>query len=178
MVADYANNRTVIGKVVSAHTNHPYAPERMMGLSRCTQCHMAKTQGPTRPSRCMDTRSRRSRRRRRSSTRTRADAELLRAVVPRHAGSTRRWWARRPRGSLRTSSTWDKQYDRDLANALMNYYGPNGVWWQLDISTVGRAPRRLPSRHAPTTAATSHEAVAASTTGSRRERDEAAGRHA
>jgi len=29
-----------IAKSVEKHTHHPYAPERMMGLSRCTGCHM------------------------------------------------------------------------------------------------------------------------------------------
>ncbi len=137
MVADYANNRTAIGKVVSAHTNHPYAPERMMGLSRCTQCHMAKTQGP--------------------------DASLslhghtFEAIPPQktlkyqeqggmpnscalscHATLVNSSLVGSPSPGITPDiSTWDKQYDRDLANALMNYYGPNGVWWQLDISTVG-----------------------------------------
>ncbi len=45
-VAHYAENHTAIGEVVSSHSNHPYGPERSMGLSRCTQCHMATTGGP------------------------------------------------------------------------------------------------------------------------------------
>ena len=43
MVADAAKNEEAIGKVVSGHTHHPYAPERAMGLSNCTTCHMAVT---------------------------------------------------------------------------------------------------------------------------------------
>ncbi len=42
MVAEYDENELEIGGVVSEHTNHPYGPERSMGLSRCTQCHMPK----------------------------------------------------------------------------------------------------------------------------------------
>jgi len=42
-VAEYYDNLDLIENVVSAHTNHPYAPERSMGLSRCSKCHMAKT---------------------------------------------------------------------------------------------------------------------------------------
>jgi hypothetical protein len=133
MVADYANNRTAIGTVVSAHTNHPYAPERIMGLSRCTLCHMATTQGPDAalvlhghtfeaippqktlkyqdqggmPNSCAL-----------SCHATLVNAALVGSATP---------------GLTSDISTWNKQYDQDLANALLKYYGPNGVWWQLDI---------------------------------------------
>lgn len=43
IIADYEANRDAIAAVVTAHTHHPYAPERLMGLSRCTGCHMPKT---------------------------------------------------------------------------------------------------------------------------------------
>jgi hypothetical protein len=137
MVADYTNNRDAIGDVVSAHTNHPYAPERIMGLSRCTQCHMAKTQGPDAalalhghtfeaippqktliyqaqggmPNSCAL-----------SCHATLVNASLVGSATP---------------GLTPDISTWNKQYDQDLANALLKYYGPSGVWWQLDISQVG-----------------------------------------
>ncbi len=137
MVADYANNRDAIGDVVSAHTHHPYAPERTMGLSRCTQCHMAKTQGPDAalalhghtfeaispqktllyqaqggmPNSCAL-----------SCHTTLVNASLVGSATP---------------GLTSDISTWNKQYDQDLANALLAYYGPNGVWWKLDVSTVG-----------------------------------------
>lgn len=133
MVADYANNRSAIGTVVSAHTNHPYGPERLMGLSRCTQCHMATTQGPDAaevlhghtfeaippqktlkyqdqggmPNSCAL-----------SCHATLVNASLVGSATP---------------GLTSDISTWDKQFDKDLATALMNYYGPNGVWWKLDI---------------------------------------------
>ena len=41
-VADMKANREVIAQVVSAHTRHPYNPEGILGVSRCTTCHMAK----------------------------------------------------------------------------------------------------------------------------------------
>lgn len=30
--------------------------------------------------------------------------------------------------------TWNEKFDRDLASALMRYYGPNGLWWQKALS--------------------------------------------
>ncbi len=41
-IADMQGNWLNIASVVSQHTVHPYAPEREVGLSRCTECHMAK----------------------------------------------------------------------------------------------------------------------------------------
>ncbi len=43
MVADYEANQAAIGMVVSSHTRHPYGPDRLVGLSRCTECHMPLT---------------------------------------------------------------------------------------------------------------------------------------
>ncbi len=40
MVQNYEENLPEIGKVVSAHSHHPYGADRSMGLSRCTLCHM------------------------------------------------------------------------------------------------------------------------------------------
>ncbi len=43
MVADYEANKAEIANVVSAQSRHPYGPERLVGLSRCTECHMPLT---------------------------------------------------------------------------------------------------------------------------------------
>lgn len=128
MVADYANNRTAIGTIVSAHTNHPYAPERTMGLSRCTQCHMAQTQGP--------------------DDALALHGHTFEAISPQKTLKYQDQGGMPNSCALSCHSTlvnsfglgltpdlhsWDKQYDKDLANALLKYYGPNGLWWQLDI---------------------------------------------
>ena len=39
-VANYNDNLDKIAKSTTAHTYHPYAPERTAGLSRCTECHL------------------------------------------------------------------------------------------------------------------------------------------
>ena len=139
MVADFADNRATIGNIVSAHTNHPFAPERTMGLSRCTKCHMAKTQGPDAalalhghtfeaipPQKTLKYQAQGGMP---NSCALSCHATLLNASLVGSATS----------GLTPDISTWNKQYDQDLATALMNYYGPNGVWWKLDISNVGPA---------------------------------------
>ncbi len=128
MVADYANNRPAIGAIVSAHTNHPYGPERTMGLSRCTQCHMATTQGP--------------------------DAALSLHGHTFEAISPQKTLKYQDQGGMPNScalschatlvssfglgfdsdiSTWNKKFDQDLANPLLKYFGPDGQWWKVDI---------------------------------------------
>ncbi len=127
-VADYTNNRSAIGNVVEAHSHHPYGPERTMGLSRCTQCHMAQTQGPD-------------------------DALALHGHTF-EAISPQKTLKYQDQGGMPNSCavschstlvnsfglgltpdlhSWDKQYDKDLANALLKYYGPGGLWWDVDV---------------------------------------------
>ncbi len=159
MVADYAGNRDAIADVVGAHTHHPYAPERIMGLSRCTECHMAKTQGPDAslslhghtfeaispqktllyqaqggmPNSCAL-----------SCHATLVNASLVGSVSP---------------GISPDISTWDKQYDQDLANALLYYYGPNGVWWKADAGTAGASALAATSSSSTPTTTRGHPGV-------------------
>ena len=123
-VADYANNEDAIAKVVSAHSNHPFAPERIMGLSRCVECHMSPSAGHTwwvtkpedtltymtsgvkdangnyvgYPNACAD-----------SCHNTRVNIFGL--------------------GLDPTPTSWTKPYDKSLASILVTYYGPGGTWW-------------------------------------------------
>ncbi|MFI5143275.1 MAG: hypothetical protein ACHQQS_04810 [Thermoanaerobaculales bacterium] len=132
MVAAYAQNRTAIGAIVEQHTHHPYGPERTMGLSRCTQCHMATTQGP--------------------DGALALHGHTFEAISPQKTlkyqdqGGMPNSCALSCHGTMVNSfglgldpdlHTWDAQFDKDLANALLKYYGPSGVWWQLDIDQAG-----------------------------------------
>ena len=127
-VADYANQPDAIGKVVSQHTHHPYAPERIMGLSRCTECHMAMTQGP--------------------------DATLALHGHTFEAISPQKTLKYQDQGGMPSSCalschasrvdvfnvgvtsdlhTWNKPFDVTLAQILEKYYGPDGSWWKVDV---------------------------------------------
>ena len=128
MVAAYPQNRTAIGAVVEQHTHHPYGPERTMGLSRCTQCHMATTQGP--------------------DGALALHGHTFEAISPQKTlkyqdqGGMPSSCALSCHGTLVNSfglgldpdlHTWNAQFDKDLANALLAYYGPNGLWWKVDV---------------------------------------------
>jgi hypothetical protein len=125
MVADLENNQDVIAEVVSAHTNHPYAPTRKMGLGRCSKCHMPKT------------------------AKTAIDYDIhshtFEAIPP---GKTLAYQAQGgmpsscsvschrniadifPNGTDGSISNWTEAADVALAEWLMEYYGPEGKWWQ------------------------------------------------
>jgi hypothetical protein len=126
-VAAYYDNLDHIENVVEAHTHHPYAPERSMGLSRCSTCHMSTT------------------------AKTAIDYDIhthtFEVVAP---DKTLMYQANggMPNAcavschALKVNSfglgldpaiaTWNAQYDVDLANALRTYFGPGGLWWDTD----------------------------------------------
>ena len=123
-VADYANNEDAIGQVVSAHSNHPYAPERMMGLSRCVECHMSSSAGhtwwATRP----------------EDTLTYATSGL-KDSKGNYIGYPNAC-AQSCHGTLvnlfglgldPNTSVWTASFDTNLATDLKAYYGPGGTWW-------------------------------------------------
>jgi hypothetical protein len=124
-VAKFAENEEAIAKVVSTHANHPFAPERMMGLGNCIECHMSSTAGHTwmvtkpedtikyatsglkdskgnyigYPNACAD-----------SCHNTRVNLFGL--------------------GMDPATSTWTAKFDTDNATVLQTYYGPSGTWWK------------------------------------------------
>ena len=123
-VADYANNEDAIGKVVSAHANHPYGPERMMGLGNCIECHMSSAGGHTwfvtKPE---DTLT--------YATSGLTDSKGAYIGYPNacaqscHGGLVNIFGL----GLDPAAATWTATYDTQLATILKTYYGPGGTWW-------------------------------------------------
>jgi len=124
-IANYDANREKIAKVTSAHTNHPYAPERILGLSRCTECHMPKVAKSAIP---YDIAS-----------------HTFEAIPPektlkyQEQGGMPSSCAVRCHRSLAepfglpvdpSLTTWNEPSDVALAQWLMKYYGPEGKWWK------------------------------------------------
>ncbi|HUK36857.1 MAG TPA: hypothetical protein VLV86_23240 [Vicinamibacterales bacterium] len=117
-VADSANGNQdatdKIAKVVAKHTNHPYAPERIMGLSNCTGCHMAaaghtfKVISPQVTLQYQD-----------------------KGGVPNTcaAGCHNNRVDIFNVGVKGSATTWNNQFDVTLSNLLKAYYGDGGKWW-------------------------------------------------
>lgn len=124
-IANYAANRPLIAMVVENHTHHPYEPERTMGLSRCTECHMAKTASSGAP---YD-----------------MSGHSFHVVPPsktiqtfRQGGMPNSCAVRchRPLAPMfglpadASLATWNEGADYSLADLLQVFYGPDGRWWK------------------------------------------------
>lgn len=127
MVADYYDFETEIGEVVSAHSHHPYAPERSMGLSRCSKCHMPKVA--------------------KSAVNYDIHSHTFEPIPPEktlmyqdqggmpnncaascHATKVNSFGL----GIAADIGIWNDQFAVDSAEVLMGYYGPGGMWWDTD----------------------------------------------
>ena len=141
-VADPAGKRDVIARIVTGHTHHSYAPERMLGMSRCTTCHMPRT--------------------------AKRDWEYDETSHTMEAISPEKTILYQDKGGMPSSCTaschstkvndfglgmdplfkkWDEVFDRDNANILLRYFGPGGVWW--DTKSVPPAATRQASEGRP-----------------------------
>ena len=137
-VANPVENRDAIGTVVTAHSHHTYGPDKSTGSSRCTLCHMSVTGGPGE---------------------LKLHTHTFNVVAPEKtlkyqaqggmpnacALSCHGWQVDSfglgldPNPDL---TVWNDKFDRDLATALMAYYGPGGTWWNTTPSGSSRADRR------------------------------------
>lgn len=128
-VADLDANIDHIENVVSAHSHHPYGPDRKMGLSRCSKCHMP-TIAVT--AEAYDIHSHTFEVIPPEKTLAFQDKGGMpnACAVSCHATKVNSFGL----GLDPSLGTWNEKFDRDLASALMKYYGPNGLWWQKALS--------------------------------------------
>ena len=128
MVADYDANLNAIAQTVSAHTNHPYGPDRKLGLSRCSKCHMPKTA--------------------KSAINYDIHAHTFEPIPPektimyQEEGGMPNSCAVSchrnivdifPNSADSDIGKWTEESDVNLAEWLMKYFGPEGIWWQHTV---------------------------------------------
>ncbi len=136
---DQEANRNAVAKVVSAHTNHPYAPERRMGLSRCTECHMPKI---AKSAIDYDIRSHVFEAIPPEKTLTFQDQGGMpnSCAVSCHSLKANLF----DLGIDPTFNQWNEPFDRLNARMLEIYFGPGGLWWDTsDGSSVTNANLKL-----------------------------------
>ncbi|NIA30855.1 MAG: T9SS type A sorting domain-containing protein [Actinobacteria bacterium] len=134
-VADYANHVQEIGAIVSEHTNHPYDPDGS-GASRCSKCHMPKVA--------------------KSAIAYDIHSHTFEPIPPQktllynmpsacavscHMKDDLNFGIDFSNDNL---TKWDEPSDIALADTLMKYYGPDGKWWQLDVTSVDRIAVDIP----------------------------------
>ena len=115
-----------IGAIVSAHSNHPYGPERVMGLSNCVDCHMPKI---AKSAINYDIRSHTFEAIPPTSTLvTQAEGGMPNScAVSCHSQKVNTFGF----GLDPSISTWDGPFDVDTATELEVYFGPGGLWYDL-----------------------------------------------
>jgi hypothetical protein len=124
-IADFKTNLGNIANATMDHTRHGYDPEGRMGLSRCTECHMARMA-------------------------TSGDAydmasHTFEVVAPEKTlqyqdkgGMPNSCAARchRPLAPIfgqpvdLSLTNWTEASDRSVAEWLKLYFGPDGAWWR------------------------------------------------
>jgi len=120
MMLDFMGNTDAIAKSVVAHTNHPYAPTRSMGLSRCSKCHMPKV---AKSAINYDIHS--------HTFEAISPQKTLDYVMPNscaascHSQKVNTWGL----GLDPTISDWSEDFDVTTATKLKYYFGESGEWW-------------------------------------------------
>jgi len=124
-VADYDNHIADIGPIVSAHTNHPYDPEGT-GASRCSKCHQPKS---IKSAINYDIHS--------HTFEVMAPEKTGLFEMPNACAVSCHMDAGLSFGIDFTGTSigdWTEPEDLALADTLMYWYGPNGLWWDHTVS--------------------------------------------
>jgi hypothetical protein len=124
MVADHANNEDAIGKAVSAHSHHPYGPERTMGLSNCVGCHMANT-GDQHAFTVMKPELTLKFQTTTSGQPNSCASGCHNTLVNIFAQGLKPG----PAYDAHAVPTYNTSFDQILATTLQKYFGPGGGWW-------------------------------------------------
>jgi hypothetical protein len=126
-VAAWNDNLDLLQNTIEAHTFHPYGATRELGLSNCTTCHMATnhTFWPSAPEATIAYKN--------SSTSDTVKGNINSCSAACHRGQVRIW-----DDSLAVVDYTNKLYNTDneaaLANNLVQYFGPGGLWWNTSES--------------------------------------------
>jgi len=139
MVADYATNVTAIGTVVSGHTHHAYDPEGT-AASRCTKCHMPKV---AKSAVDYDIHS--------HSFEPIPPQKTILYSMPNACAVSCHRKTGYPDFNIAgmaadNISDWTEATDVALADTLMHYYGPNGIWWQYSVTALSVAGEGMPTQ--------------------------------
>lgn len=128
MVAKYASNVAAIGATVSAHTHHAYAPERAMGLSRCTSCHMpaiaaAEHESPLHTHQVKVVMPEKT-------LKYQDKGGMPNACAASCHGEKVNLWSY---DTKTNPIIWNEPTDVKTAKKLMEFSGPDGKWWNTSV---------------------------------------------
>jgi len=136
MLADYDNNVSDIGDIVSLHTNHSYEN------SNCVSCHMAKT---AKSAVAYDVHG--------HTFEVLSPEKTKTLNMPNSCAVSCHGNVNNAGGDFGTNITvddltaWGGTAQQNLADELMKYYGPDGSWWSSDPVSVGLVDLGTPSEY-------------------------------
>jgi hypothetical protein len=147
-IKDWDANFVTIRGVIEAHTNHPYGAPRMLGLSRCTTCHMAPMAGHG----TIEGFSHSFLVARPEDTIALADApgtgntfgatgNVNSCSASCHRGKVI-IWPDVPANLTPNDNKFNTPNELLLASHLVQYYGPGGKWWDTAPSEVTAAAHK------------------------------------
>ncbi len=138
-VADYVTYENEIGAVVSAHTNHSYDPVGK-ATSRCSKCHNPKTA--------------------KSAVAYDIHSHTFEPIPPQKTKLNEMPSSCAVSCHMKDGypdfgidftnddfTDWTEATDIALADTLMYYYGPGGIWWDLDVTSVTGSFVALPKNY-------------------------------
>ena len=138
-VADYQNHIADIGAIVSQHTNHPYDPEGN-GASRCSKCHNPKSATSAVN---YDIHS--------HTFKPIPPQKTILFEMPNACAVSCHMMGGYPNFGIDFSGDnlgdWTEATDIALADTLMYWYGPGGIWWDHVVS-VERENSQIPETYA------------------------------
>jgi len=125
MVKDWDANFPAIRDAIEEHTHHPYAADRIMGLSNCVTCHMAPNQGhsfwPAEPEWTIEHQAA-------TGFYSTASGNVNSCSSSCHRGNVRIWQDVKVIDDW-TNNKYGTANEVALAEYLVQYYGPGGLWW-------------------------------------------------
>ncbi|NUO82841.1 T9SS type A sorting domain-containing protein [candidate division KSB1 bacterium] len=152
MVKDPATNRAAIAAEVSKHTFHSYDPENANGTggsSRCSKCHMAKTAVTAKAydihTHTFDVIPPEKTIFYQNAAATSGMLNACATACHRNATGT---IASLGVGTDATLTKWNEATDLALADTLMHYYGPDGIWWKRTLTSIAeRGEETVPAAY-------------------------------
>jgi hypothetical protein len=117
---------------IETHTNHPYGADRTLGISRCITCHMAPNQGhtfwPARPENTINFAAS-------TGPKSGFTGNVNSCSASCHRGQVI-IWSDVPANLTYTDTLYGTTNEVNLANHLVQYFGPGGLWFNTSSSTA------------------------------------------
>lgn len=140
-VADPVTYNADIAAVVTQHTHHPYDPEGT-GASRCSKCHNPKIA--------------------KSAIAYDIHSHTFEPISPQKTDIYQGSGNGMPSACAASCHTkpglsfgidftnddfskWNEPTDLALADTLLHYYGPGGVWWDVDVTGLEQLSQQVPN---------------------------------